>query len=323
MRFTGFMLIFVMFLTACAQEEKVKVGVLVPMSGAFAPFGEQIIQGIEDANQGRVSFIVEDTVCDNVKTSTAYKRLTEVDDVQFILGPGCGSPQQIVATELASKDQLAIIPSAATHDLWEMSNKKLFQIQYSLEQESAFMADKITRDGYQTAVVISYDNAFSQTLASAFLEHFEGDVLENVKLRGDTPDDTQLALTKIQALNPDAVFVSDLSFFIYNGLVKLRGQENDVPVYGTYVVEMPFVRDLVEGVIFSYPDGIDDEKGGTYSLAYQAADILINAIEQCNGEYACVKNGLETSDKFDDEGISTRNIGLFKIENGAVIKLKD
>jgi len=296
-----------------------KIGVIIPLSGDFAAFGEQISAGIRDANQDRVKLIFEDSLCQNVRTSNAYRKLTDINKAKYIIGPGCGSPQQIVATFLADEDQVVIIPSAATAGLYDLSNGKLFQIQYSLEKETAFMSDVIFNDGHKKALLISYQNAFSATHAKAFHEYFKGEI-EEVILTED-PNDVNIVIAKARALQPDAIYIADLTYFIFNGLLKLREGNIDVPVYSMYVVEMPFVRGLVEGVVYSYPEEIDSEKGGVYSLAHQAAELLIDAIVACDDDYACVKERLDNSDKFDDQGISTREIGLFKIEDGNAVRL--
>jgi len=315
-------LLLVLVLIGCAPATELPlVGVMAPLSGNFVAFGEIISKGVEDANQGRVTLIFEDTQCNNVQTTTGYKKLTEVDEVKYIIGPGCGSPQAIVASFIADKDQLVIVPSAAPINLFEVSNGKLFQIQYSLEKETAFMSDVIYNDGHKKAVLISYDNAFSQSHAESFKANYKGELLEEVKLTADDPTGVNLAITKIGVLQPDAVYIADLTFFLSNGLVKLREHEIDVPVYSMYIAEIPFARPLVEGVIYSYPGDISEE-GGVYSLAKQAGEVLIDAIVSCNDEYSCVKETLENSDKFDENGISTRPIHLYEIKDGETVELE-
>ena len=312
----------ILLITACDRRVEVpKVGVIVPVSGDFASFGEQVAKAVEDANHGRVQVIIEDEQCDSTKAANAYKKLTEIDAVKYIIGPGCGSPQEVVASFLAgSEDHLAIIPNAAAEGLYERSGGRLFQMQYSLEKETSFLADAIYARGHHNALLISYDNAFSKTHAQTFKQVFKGRVLEDVVL-GDRPEDVMLVMTKVRALQPDVIYVTDLTFFIHNGLVKLHEQGIEVPVYATYVAELPFVRTLVEGVIFSYPDDLDTTKDGVFSLGHQAAEILIDAIIQCEDKIDCVHDELISSDAFDERGISTRGIGLYQIVGGDIVDL--
>ncbi|MFH1650367.1 MAG: penicillin-binding protein activator [Candidatus Woesearchaeota archaeon] len=321
MRLVWFLLVLVAVTGCASHSSSTKVGVLLPLTGDFSSFGEEIRSALVAANDGSVEYVFEDTVCDPKVTASAYSKLTDVEGVHFIIGPACGSPQEVVATLSSGNAQVIMLPSAAPESLFELSKGNVFQIQYSLEKEASFVADRMYSEGYGTVVIIAYQNAFSQAQAIAFKKAYKGKVLEEIDFQ-DIGSDVRIAATKVKALNASAVYVADLAFFIDGGLARFGEQGVSLPVYSTYVVSMPFVRDLVENVTYSYPGGIDTEKGAVYSLAEQAGSTLISAINECSGDVDCVRSSFNKSGEFNAEGVSTRDINMYRIEDGVGIQLQ-
>lgn len=301
--------------------EKIKIGVLAPLTGAFADYGDEIRKGVESVTSPNIEYIFEDSQCDNKATLNAFNRLTEVEHVQFIIGPACGSPQEVITPLLNEREALTIVPSAAGSDLYERSGGKFFQMQYSLERESSYNADYIYRQGYETVGLISYQNAFSETHAKSFKKHFPGTVVA-FSLPNDTVDISN-ELTKFKNRNIEALYSPDMTFFFAGGLNKMVEYDLNVPVYSTYLVELPIARDFVEGVTYSFPGDLHQEKeGGVDVLSKEAASLLISSIDECQRDFGCVLDDLNNYIGFDNEGVSNRAIVTKQIKSGQVISLE-
>lgn len=298
------------------EEDKIKVGVLAPMTDIFAEFGEVSRQGVMDADTwDGIEFVFEDTQCDPAKALSAYNKLVEFEKIQFVIGPGCGSPQEVVASRAVEDDVVVLLPSAAPRSLHEVAGGKLFNTQYSLEDEAKFIAQKFEELGHQRAVMFTYQNAFSKAIAEAFKENYKGEVVRHVELKDETVDPST-ELTKLRNEEFDVLFAPDLSFFFSQGYEKMKQYGIDVPVFLIYTGEFEAVRDLVDGVYYSHPS--DVSKGGDtiYTMAKLSAELISNQIKECDGEYQCVLDGFQNSPLFGDDGVRKQGIVLKRIVDG-------
>ena len=293
--------------------EPIKVGVIAPLTGIVADYGEEIHRGVEAAGATGIRFVYEDDKCDPKEAVSAFKKLTDIDKISFIIGPACGSPQEAVAPLLQNGKTIVIVPSAASEDLHATSHGNLYDIQYSLEDEGAFIAEQMTRAGFKKVAIVSYKNAFSQTTATAFKAKYKGKIKELTFT--DASTDISSELLKIKNQKYDAVFVADISFFFGKGIEKLKQYAINAPIYAQYTVELPAVRPLTEGVIYSFPSDVTGESAA-YALSKEAGQLLGSLTVECHGDVACVKKGLDESGKFNPSGVKIRSLILKRIVNG-------
>ena len=300
-------------------ESNVKIGVLLPLSGDFADFGAGYKRGIDDSIQGGFEFVFEDDKCDPIGAINGFRKLTDIDNVKYIIGPGCGSPQEAIAPLMREKEVIAILPSAAFERLYEESEGKIFQMQYSLEEESKYLANKMFEQGYPNVVMVTYPNVFSKTHADSFKKNFKGSLRE-VAI-GDYSSDIYTEVTKIKEINPDAIFITDASFFLINGLEKLDNAGINAVIFSHYVVQFDAIRSFVDGVYYSFPGDIKEEKGFEYWLGKRSSELFMEVINKCNDDFSCVLKEIPLREDFDDKGISTRPIVLKRMEKGIPIEL--
>jgi len=298
-----------------------KIGVIAPLSGPIADYGEEIRKGVTAGmGSSTVQIIFEDDKCDPKEAVSAFKKLTEFQGVNFIIGPACGSSQEAIVSLLKNKQILTIVPAAASTNLFSQSGNNFFNIQYSLEDESKFVAEQMTARGHKKIALLSYANAFSQTHANSFRKNFSGTIaLDEVII--DENADLSPTIIKIKAAQVDAIYSPDVSFFFGSGLVKLNQQRVIVPVYSTYVVELPAARDLVSGVVYSFPGDLTSGEGAVYGLSRQAAEILKDSIVDCHGNYSCVSNNLQSNGSF-NLGVYQRPIILKQIKEKVPVVLQ-
>ena len=301
------------------EDETVKIGVIAPLTGIVAAYGEEIKKGVESADISGVSVVFEDDQCDPKLAVNAFRKLTELDGVRFIIGPACGSSQEAIVPLLKDKEILVLVPAAASQKLFEQSGGNFFNMQYSLEDESTFLAGKMYERGLRNVILISYQNAFSKTHRDTFVANFKGTIVKEI-IYVDATSDVSSELVKIKDLPHDAIFSTDISFFFANGLEKLRQFGIITPVFSQYAVELPAVRSLVEGVAYSFPDDISESEGAARSLARESADLMVKLVTQCEGVYLCVKSNLAQNGFVN--GVKQRELVLKEIKNASPTRVE-
>src|SRR3989344_1508268 len=87
-------IIFLLVLFACAQEETIQIGIIAPLTGPAADLGALYVEGaqvaVDDLNAKNfldkpITLVIEDTGSDAKNAVTAMHKLTQVDDVNFIM----------------------------------------------------------------------------------------------------------------------------------------------------------------------------------------------------------------------------------------------
>jgi len=301
-----------------ADKAEYTIGVIAPLTGFIADFGVEAKRGIEAATgKEGLKFIFEDDACDPKLAVTAFKKLTELDKVSVILGPLCGSSQEAVAPLAKEKGVVLLLPAAASEALSSTSGGYAFNTQYSLEFESAFNAKALYEKGVKSVVVVGFPNAFSETHVKAFTEAYEGTIVASLTFPADTVPDVEI--TKLKGLTFDALYVPDISFFFSDGMKKLATQGLNVPVYATYVAELPIARSFVNGVTYSFPADMTDGLGGVYGLSKESVELVGPLMNACAGEAVCVKEALVETGLFDEFGTRIRPIHLKKVVGEQVV----
>ena len=301
---------------APAETTEIKIGVIAPLTGIAADYGAEMKAGIEAAGGTNVEFIYEDDKCDPKEAVSAYRKLIDFDKVGLIIGPACGSPQEAIAPLMKDSSVIAVVPSAAPKAIYAASGENMYDMQYALETEGRFLAQKLLELGYKNVALISYQNAFSKTLTDSFKVGYKGEIAKEISFAG-TEKDISSGLLKLKGTEYDAIISTDISFFFAQGLEKLRLLGLEKPVFSSYAVELPAVRPLVEGVAYSFPgDSVENGKGAIYNIAKESVEFLVAQARACRGDYACMKARIGKTGSFDDDGAILRTLVLKRIKDG-------
>ena len=291
-------IVLLVFLTLTKKETKNKqtltIGFIAPLSGDFAPYGELALSGVRASLKGNqnITLITEDDTCEPTKAISAFRKLTSINKVDVIIGPLCGAPQEAIAPLVKEAHILTLLPSAAPKDIYEKSGGYMAQTQYTVEQESEFMAQTFINKGYKKVALISYENAFSEAHRKAFLaymsSHSPSTIILDQRIIIDTADITP-SILKIKTFAPDAIFANDVSFFFAGGTDKLTRYKVDAPLYTQYAAAIPSVQPLVKGAYYSYPENISPKEGPVFELSKLSADILEQSFSVCGADKECLQ----------------------------------
>lgn len=309
---------------AVCSAEDTKIGVIVPLTGPFARYGNKIQKAITEFADDHISFVFEDEGCDPMMAVNSYKKLTEINRINLFLGPWCGSPQSAVAPQLKKGEQLAVLGSSAPEAVFTASNGNMFSTQHSIEAESTFLGQKLNERGVSSVIIVFKENAFSRAHEAAFRNAFKGKIFTTIAYSSDDISDLKNIALKVKQMQPDALYVPD-AFPLMAGLTKeLRALGVEKKIYSVYSAQSEDVMNALgvdgEKLIYSYPD-IGDQDALNY-FPTMATKILVNAAKACSGEVKCIHEAILKQDSFNDHGVLSGQLVLKTIKNGKFMPLE-
>ena len=305
-------------------EDRIKVGAILPMSGEFASFGSIMLSGIKQADSAGVDLIVEDDACNPAKTLSAYRKLTDIHRVSYILGPACGSSQQLVAPLIQRSMQLAMLVGSGTADLYETSDGRIFSSQYSIEQEARFNAHYLEKLGAKRVAMVFFEDIFCRKHEEAFRENFKGSVVDTLSYSAFDSSEIKPIVSKLLAVKPDALYVPDATPF----LLGLRRELSKVglgalPMVSIYSAQSDDILKAegpaAEGLYYSYA-AISEPDAINY-FPRVAAEMLFAATRRCKVDTECVRKALRTDYNFDEVGVLRGGLEMRTIKEGSFVKV--
>ena len=254
------------------KSGEISIGVVLPLTGHLASAGELMKQGLDLAlneinnpqlvgaisesgpSNTKLKFIVEDDASTPEGAVDAFNKLIHEDNMSIILGPASSSATE-AAFPIAQENRIvAISPTSGERGLSAIGDF-VFRIPLTTDVVVPKGIEvTYAKLGYQR-VATMYDetDGFSTDRDKALQEAFTAkgvEVLTTEPFRsGDT--DFSAQLTRIQALNPDAIFVSALPPEKPRILIQARQLGISVPFIVSSVtnVEVAAAGAAAEGVI--------------------------------------------------------------------------
>ncbi len=308
-----------------AEEPKYRIGVLAPLSGDYANYGNTVRQGIEKIKNPQIEWVFEDEACQEpAKTVSAYRKLSSVDKLTYLIGPCCGSPQKAIAPLVKSHQQLVLLPNAAPSSVYSASGGKMYSVQYSLETEANFVANQMNIRGLKKVAIIYVDNDFSQTLEAGFLKSFKGTVAYALRAPAFDVQYMKSAALKLKTVEFDSIFIPDASPLLLGFLTELRKMGLTArPTFSVYSAQMPDVlvseKENAEGLLYSYPD-VPNSLDALGYFPTVAAKLLADTVAKCGGNYDCVSKNFASNESFQRDGTLSGKLILKTVRNGKFVR---
>ena len=202
--------------------DEIPIGLVVSLTGRIAATGATMKNGfdmaLEEINrsgmlgEAKLKFIIEDDGGTIDGVVAAYEKLIERDGVSVVLGPFSSSATQAAFPIAQENEVVAISPTSAARGLSALGDY-LFRI--SLTVDALLPGGVATTQaglGYRrVATIVQAADAFSQSSDEVFQDALRAngvEVLTTETFQADEVDDLSAQLTRIKALNPDAIFIS-------------------------------------------------------------------------------------------------------------------
>lgn len=199
-----------------SQAAKVKIGFINTITGAEAPIGENLTNGVslalEDLKKKGidVELIKEDDTGKPEKSLSAFEKLATRDNVTGVVGPYTSACANAVASQADRYKLPQLIPAAAKEEITRKGHKYVFRLNAPADVYSSVLMDAIlTVDKPKTIAYIYANTDFGISTVKTAKEYAKKlgirEVADEKYLKG--APDFRSTLTKIKTFNPDLVFM--------------------------------------------------------------------------------------------------------------------
>ena len=351
----GLALLFGVAAHAATAQEKIKIGVIVTLSGPAAALGTQVRDGfalaIKDLGGKMAGRDVEVVaVDDELKPDVAVSRvkgLLERDKVDFVVGPIFSNVLQAIHKPVTDTKTFLISPNAGPSSYAGKScNPFFFVTSYQNDQVHEILG-KVAQDrGYKRVYILVPNYQAGKDSAAGFKLDYKGEVVEESYIPLGTLD-FQVELSKIASQKPDAVFT-----FMPGGMgvslvkqYKQAGLADKIPVLSAFPVDestLPAQQDAAVGMFggANWAPNLDNPQNkkfvagyeaaynsvpGTYAMqAYDAAMLIDSAVKAVKGDLAnkdAVATALKKADFTSLRGGFKFNTNGYPIQNFYLTKV--
>jgi len=274
----GLLVLACFIVAGCSQEktkkpEVIKIGILAPLSGDAASWGEAAKEGydlaVEQVNMaGGISGrslepIYEDTQAQPEKAASAMLKLATVDKVPAVLG-SITSAATLAAAPIAEKNHVVLLSPTSSAPKLSKAGKYIFRIWPSDTAEGSAIADfAASKMNLKHVDILYIQNDYGLALKDVFQRVFtnKGGIVPVTLAYKQDETDFRPYLSRIAADKPDAVYL--VSYYKDAAMVFKQARELglDLQFLGTTALEDPKLIELAgtaaEGVIYAIPAGFD------------------------------------------------------------------
>lgn len=248
---------------SAVAEEKMRIGVSVPLTGNAATYGVDTQNVLIFANEkladGKYEFVFEDDKCSGRDAVAIAHRFVGVLKLPYVLGFPCSGPL-LSAAKLYERAKVVVIAATASAPAISQAGEYIFRTCPS-DDGSAKMLYEYVEKRHSRFGVLSEQTEFSQGLLQAFLRSNEGGQLkiETEDFLTDSTDFRTLLL-RLRSKKIEGLFINGQSEATFlTALKQLREIGWDVPVYSAYMATTKTFLDnagpLSEGIVcVDYPE---------------------------------------------------------------------
>ena len=198
-----------------AQDNKFKIGLILPMTGPFASTGKQIEAAARlymaqngDKVAGRtVELIVKDDAGTPDTTKRIAQEMVVNDKVQVLAGFGL-TPLALATAPIATQSKTPLVVMAAATSSITEASPYIIRTSFTLPQAAVSMADWASKNGIKKAVTLVSDYGPGMDAEKYFKDRLllnGGQVPDTLRVPMRNPDFAPF-LQKVRDIKPDAVF---------------------------------------------------------------------------------------------------------------------
>ena len=343
-----------------SSDDSIVFGFMGPLTGDYSIYGTTTKEGIDlaleeiNASGGvlgkKLVLAPYDTKGDKTEAINSYNRLRDNDNMVALLG-GTLSGDTLAIREIAIADGMPILTPTGTHlDITVNAPNILracFTDPYQGETAAVFAGENLKAK--DVAILYNTTDAYSEGLATSFENKFKeyGEVL-NVEGYSQSDSDFRSILTRIEANNPDAIYLPEYYSKAGQILTQVRELGIEIPIIGPdgYDGIEEDYADVAEGVYFTNHFAKTDEAaivkdfienyskkyGGsptTFSaLGYDSAYVMAEAIKNAGStESSDLVNqllkteitGVTGNFVFSENGDLQKSISIIQIIDGQLV----
>jgi branched-chain amino acid transport system substrate-binding protein len=339
------------------SKETIELGSILSLTGAASSWGEAAQNGInlavKDVNDNggvlgkELRVIYEDDQSSPTKTVTSFKKLTEVNEIQFIIGPSW-TKFGLAIKELVN-NEVVVSPSLGGKDFNE-GNEYAFNTRQHDYILSKSLAEYVYSKGYRTVAVLSVNDPYNKEQADEFKRVFKnlGGIVKYVFEPTIEQTDVRTDLLKVKSDSTIEALVATTGATPLTSLfaIQLRELNMKYPVYSVTIDQTRI--DESKGAIdgweylssFTPSDEFVERYFQTYrsqvhisaDSAYDTVIMIVQAIEETESTNPKVIqeylnnlkgfSGVSGDLVADGEGGFTKNYKILRVENSKPFELE-
>src|SRR5256714_1750807 len=267
-------------------QEKIKLGVIVTLSGPAAALGQQVRDGfalaVKDLGNkmgGRdVEVVVVDDELKPDAAVTKVKGLLERDKVDFVVGPIFSNILQAIHKPVTDSRTVLISPNAGPSSYAGKNCSPYFYVTSYQNDQVHEILGKVAQDrGYKRVYLLVPNYQAGKDSVAGFKLDYKGEIVEETYMPLGSLD-FQVELSKIASLKPNAWFT-----FMPGGmgvsLVKQYSQAGlaeKIPVLSAFTVDestLPAQQDAAVGMFggSNWAPNLDNPQNKKFVASYEAA----------------------------------------------------
>lgn len=337
-----------------AADGKLKVGLVLTLSGPSAVLGQQARDGFQLALKdfgGKLGgrevevIVVDDELKPDVAVTKA-KALVERDKVDFVVGPIFSNILQAIHKPVTEGGAILISPNAGTSTFaGKGCNPDFFVTSYQNDQIHEVMG-KVAQDrGYKRVYLLAPNYQAGKDAIAGFKRHFKGEVVEESYVPLNTLD-FQSELAKIAATQPDAMFTFMPGGMGVNLVRQFRqaGLADRIPFLSAFTVDestLPAQQDAALGMLgaMTWAPNLDNPLNkkfvaeyeraynsvpGSYAMqAYDAASLIDGALKATHGDTSnkeALRTALKKADFSSLRGDFKFGVNNFPVQDFYLVK---
>ena len=267
-------------------QEKIKLGVIVTLSGPAAALGQQVRDGfalaVKDLGSkmgGRdVEVVVVDDELKPDAAVTKVKGLLERDKVDFVVGPIFSNILQAIHRPVTESKVFLISPNAGPSTFAGKDCSPFFYVTSYQNDQVHEILGKVAQDrGYKRRYLMVPNYQAGKDSVAGFKLDYKGEIVEESYMPLNTLD-FQPELSKISSQKPDALFT-----FMPGGLgvnlvkqYRQAGLADSIPVLSAFTVDestLPAQQDAAVGMFggANWAPNLDNPQNKKFVAAYETA----------------------------------------------------
>jgi len=311
------------------QAKEIKIGVVAPISGEAATFGESTVNAAKlyfdqiNAAGGvagmKIVYFIEDDKGDPTEGANAYSKLIDQNKVSAIVG-SVMSKVSLAGGPIAQNKGIPMISSASTNPAVTLVGNYIFRACFIDPFQGSVAAKFAYNDlGKRTAAAI-YDsgNDYTKGFAEVFRDEFTrmGGKITAFESYASGTSDFNAQLVKIKATNPDVIFIPN--YYNDAGLIAKQAREMGIQsvllggdgwdspdlfkiagdaIEGGYFVNH-FSKDseipAIQKFVADYRAKYNKDPDALAALAYEACMILVDSIKRAqSADPKAIRDALE------------------------------
>jgi branched-chain amino acid transport system substrate-binding protein len=267
-------------------QDKIKLGVIVTLSGPAAALGQQVRDGFALAVKdlggkmgGReVEVVVADDELKPDAAVTKVKGLLERDKVDFVVGPIFSNVLQAIHRPVTESKTFLISPNAGPSTYAGKDCSPFFYVTSYQNDQVHEILGKVAQDrGYKRMYLMVPNYQAGKDSVAGFRLDYKGEIVEESYMPLNTLD-FQPELSKISSQKPDALFT-----FMPGGLgvnlvkqYRQAGLADSIPVLSAFTVDestLPAQQDAAVGMFggANWAPNLDNPQNKKFVASYEAA----------------------------------------------------